>query len=298
MKPQAGMTIIELMIAVTLGMIVTLLAGSLLMTGNAAYASQTELANIDDAGRFALATIGNAARQAGLREWEHEDAGADHETAPAGIGGIDAASLSKATEAMTEPQRDVANGSDVLALRFDGDGGAAGCAGFAVDARRGGWSIFYVGRSAGGETELRCKYRGKNNWSADAVVAGVDTFQVLYGLDTDDPRDGTANQYVTASAIDALDAELVLAGATEGERARERMRKTHWKHVTSIRVGLVLHGRQRTRKGDKAAVFHLFGADYSGDRGTSIVEEDMAPPMKERERRAFSSTILLRNPSS
>lgn len=281
MKRQGGMTIVELMIALTLGMIVTLLAGSVLMSANAAYASQMELANIDDAGRFALATIERAVRQAGYRDWEQEE----REAPPAGIGGIDAASLGKATAAMSEPQRDVANGSDVLAVRFDGDAGATGCAGFAVDAQRDGWSIFYVGRSASGETELRCKYRGQKNWSADAVVAGVDSFQVLYGLDTDDPPDGAANQFVTASAINALEAELKTPGAS-------------WKRVASIRVGLVLHGRQRTRAGDKAAVFHLFGPDYGDEQGASIVEEDMAPSLRERERRAFSSTILLRNPSS
>jgi type IV pilus assembly protein PilW len=298
MTRQGGMTIIELMIAVTLGMIVTLLASSLLMTANAAYASQLELAHIDDAGRFALATIERAARQAGSRNWDHEDAHEDPATGPAGVGGIDAASLGKATAAMSEPQRAVANGSDVLALRFGGDGNTVSCAGFAADAAHEGWSIFYVGTTAGGDTELRCKYRGKNNWSADAVVAGVDSFQVLYGLDTDEPRDGTANAYVTASAIDTLDAELVLSGASDAERARERLRQTHWKRVASIRVGLVLHGRLRTRAGDKAAVFHLFGAAYQGDQGSAIAEERMAPAMRERERRAFSATIMLRNPSS
>ena len=50
---------------------------------------------------------------------------------------------------------------------------------------RRGWSIFYVAANGDGEAELRCKYRGASGWGADAIVRGVDSFQVLYGVDTD-----------------------------------------------------------------------------------------------------------------
>ncbi|MES2900596.1 MAG: PilW family protein [Pseudomonadota bacterium] len=306
---QHGMTLVELMIALVLGLVVILLPGSLFISANAGFAAQREQAAVDDAARFALATIERAARQAGYVDWQAGQAAAERASAPAFINGLDAASLSRSAEGIGAEREPAANGSDVLALRFggaghapDGDGSMLNCAGFAVDGQREGWSIFYVGISAGGQSELRCKYRGENNWSADAVVAGVDSFQVLYGLDTDLPSDGLANEYVSATALHALDAQLVLQGASDSERERDRNRRTHWKRVTAIKVALVLHGAPRIGKNGKEAVFELFGPAYGEaaagvDEGVRIDEALMTPAMRNRERRGFSAAILLRNPA-
>jgi type IV pilus assembly protein PilW len=176
------------------------------------------------------------------------------------------------------------------------------CAGFPVSELEDGWSIFYVALNAGGEAELRCKYRGNASWGSDAIVSGVDTFQVLYGLDTDTPPDGVANQYVTATALERLDDALVLAGADPAARERERLRRTHWKRITSIKLGLLLHGAKRSRADQEPALYDLFGSAYSDayggvDRGTRMREEQMPDELRLRERKMFSSTILLRNPA-
>ena len=308
MKRQRGLTIIELMIAVSIGALVTLLAVSLLVTSNAGFVAQAEAASVDDAGRFALASIERAARQTAFVDWERANlaAGADP-AAPPRVRGLDAASLPKTSVALGNPRPAAVNGSDILALRFagagaaDGDGSMITCAGFSVGAGQEGWSIFYVGLNAAGAAELRCKYKGANNWSAEAVIGGVDSFQVLYGLDTDPVADGSANEYLSATDINARDSMLVLAGATDAERQRDQMRKTWWKRVASIKVSLLLHGARHSRNGS-ASAFDLFGAAYSGtwgstDRGTRITKAELAPGLQERQRRAFSSTILLRNPA-
>lgn len=308
--PTPGMTIVELMIALVLGLVVILLAGSMFMTANAGFSAQREQAAVDDAGRFALAGIERAVRQAGYIDLEMRPGAAWRSEAPAFIDGFDAASISKSSDGIGGPRPAVANGSDVLALRFggagaapDGDGSMLDCAGFPIHAQREGWSIFYVALSAGGVPELRCKYKGDDNWGADAVVAGVDSFQVLYGLDSDVAPDGRPDQFVTAATLHALDSELVPEGATEIEQERDRNRKTHWKRVTSIKVALVLHGSERSRHLGKPAVFDLFGPAYSeaagaSDEGVRIDEAAMAPSLRERERSSFSSTIMLRNPAN
>lgn len=308
MRRQRGITLVELMIAVALGTLVTLLAVTLLVASNASFVAQAEAAAVDDAGRFALASLERAARQTGFANWEHEGTAGADPAAPPHIKGLDAASLSTGGQAIDNPRAAAVNGSDVLALRFagsgagDGDGSVTTCAGVSVGAGQEGWSIFYVAKSAIGEPELRCKYRGANNWSADAVVSGVDTFQVLYGLDTDAAPDGEANRYVTARVIDALDAALLPQGASEQARERDRLRRSWWKRVASIKVALVLHGARPTRPASDSAsrIFHLFGAAYSGsaggaDPGTRLRVGDMAADLQGRERRSFSSTILLRN---
>ena len=306
MRRERGVTITELMVAVAIGTFVTLVAVTVLISAMAHFVAQNEAAMLEDAGRFALAIIERATRQAGYVNLEHEDAAGEADPAARPpILGLDSASVSSDTDNLTRPRPAAVNGSDVLALRFAGSGAAGGdgsattCAGFSVGAGQDGWSIFYVGSSTRGEPELRCKYRGANNWSAEAVVGGVDSFQVLYGLDTDALPDGQANRFVKASEITALDANLVLDGESDGARERDRMRKTWWKRVASIKVSLVLHGALRSRAMGSPAVFDLFGAPYSeavpDDLGAHIEKAGMAPALRERQRRTFGATIFLRN---
>lgn len=313
MRRQRGLSMVELMIALALGLLATLLASSLLINANAGYVAQTEAAAVEDAGRFAIEAIERAARQAGYVNWEHADAnvgGAAGDrldpAAPAAIGGLDARSLVRAGYALNGAQNNAVNGSDVLALRFagsgrapDGDGSMINCAGFSVSEQNDGWSIFYVARNSAGQAELRCKYRSNNDWGADAVVGGVDSFQVLYGIDTDMPPDGLANRYVSASDINALDAAITPTGASDAARARDLRRKTHWKRVASIKVALVLHSANRSQKASGPLVIKLFGDAYAGqaarDSGTVLDEQQMGPALRQRERRLFATTILLRN---
>lgn len=309
MRRQRGATMAELMVALTIGMLVLLMAAGLLVSANAAYSAQVEAAAIDDGGRYALEIITRAARQAAFVNWERDEAGLDQHTAPARIGGLDARTLARASDGISDPLGDAVNGSDVLAVRFAGAGMAAGgdgsvvnCAGFGVGEQEEGWSIFYVARNAAGEAELRCKYRGSSSWGADAIVGGIDTFQALYGLDTDDPADGIANEYVSASVLDERDAALVLAAADPAAREREYRRRTHWKRVTSIRVALVIHGARRSRSDAEPLVFDLFGRAYSdaaasADPGVRLQEEQMPGELRQRGRKMFASTVLLRNPS-
>ena len=300
---QRGVTLAELMIALALGLLVVLTATALLMTAQRAWVAQERAAAVDDAARFALAAIERAARQSAWVDWDRADASADAEPA---VRGLDAATLSPAAHALNDPRPAAINGSDVLALRFsgagesEGDGSVTTCAGYAVGAGQQGWSIFYVGLSGDGRPELRCKYRGANNWSADAVISGVDSFQVLYGVDTDVVADGVPNSYLSASAINEMDAALVGRGATDEARDRDRLRKSWWKRVASIKVALILHADGGSGGADGPRVLHAFGVAYSqargdADVGTRLDRNAMDLGLRDRVHRVFSSTILLRN---
>lgn len=294
-----GMTLAELMVALAVGLGIVLAAGRLLVLANGAYAAQVESSAVEDGGRFATDLITRAVRQAGAVDADAV-AAASADAAPARLAGLDARTLSRTTSGIDDPLPGAVNGSDVLAVRFPGagagaggDGSAVDCAGFPVAAGEEGWSIFYVARNGEGDAELRCKYRGAAHWSADAVVAGVDGFQVLYGIDTDDPPDGVANRYVNATVIDDLDAGLPAA---------EFNRRTHWKRVVGVRVGLLLHGSRPTRTAPGGAHVDLLGAGYAAagadDPGSSLDETRMTADLRRRERRLFTFTVALPAPPS
>jgi type IV pilus assembly protein PilW len=299
-RRQHGIALAELLVSMGLGLAVLLAAATLMVTANAAYVAQAESASAEEGARYALDMLARAVRQAGYVDWEDPAAGAD-DAAPARIAGLDARTLSKASAGIDGALGGGVNGSDVLALRFagageppDGDASMLSCAGFAVHRHEEGWSIFYVARSAQGQPELRCKYKGASGWGADAVIAGVDTFQVLYGLDTDAVPDGVPNRYLNASAIDALDAALVLSGSSAHEREDDLHRRTWWKRVASVQLALLLRGA-RTR--DASHGTHaLFGPAYAGDADPgTLLSDDALSVGERREHRLFTTTVALRN---
>lgn len=314
---QTGLTLVELMISITLGLLVILAATALLLSTKSGYIAQDEDAHIQDAGRYAIEIIARAVRQAAYENWDSTEAplvaGAG---AGANVAGLDASRLKSTTSGIESPVSKAVNGSDVLAIRFfgsgsgaDGDGTMLNCAGFGVaapasrekaDADR-GWSVFYVAESADGEPHLYCKYHGNSKWSAQAIAGGVESFQVLYGLDTD--ADGLANTLLTATEINKLDEALVLEGATEVEKAIDRNRKTNWKRIAVIKVALLVRGAQNARVDRPALTHDLFGKDYSdahgaSDIGVRIEEDKLAGKVQRRMRRTFEVTIQLRNRSA
>jgi type IV pilus assembly protein PilW len=306
---ERGLTMVELLLSMAIGLAVLLACAALLVSANRAYLAQAEGAALDDGGRFALELIGRAVGQASHVDWEQVDpAKGPDSAAPPRLAGLDSKSISKTANGIDNPLPDAVNGSDVLAVRFtgagpapDGDGSVNSCAGFPVHAHEEGWSIFYVARNAQGEAELRCKYRGAGNWGADAVVSGVDGFQVLYGVDLDATPDGIANRYVNASALAALDAALVLEGANPAERAQELRTRTYWKRVVSVKVGLLLHGTQAAQDGLPGR-YDLFGMAYGeaqgdADRGARLRLADLDGHGAGREHSLYAATFVLRSPA-
>ncbi|TXG01537.1 PilW family protein [Massilia arenae] len=298
---QTGLTIAELMVAMALGLAVLLASGSLLITSVRAHAAVMEASEMDDSGRYAVDALARAIRLAAHVDW------AAHPTldpaASARLAGLDASSLERTGVGIDATLPDEANGSDVLALRFPGSGAPPGgdgatldCAGFPVHRDEDGWSIFYVARNAQGDAELRCKYRGASSWSSDAVAGRVDGFQVLYGLDADGDR--VPDRYVNATELGALDAALVLIGATPDERAADLRKRTHWKRVALVRVALLLHGPPLNPGADASVVYDLFGPDHgaafsSGDHGTRLVGAVLDDGREPRMRKVYGATIAL-----
>lgn len=285
---QAGLAMVEIMVALTLSLLVVLVASTLLHASNGDFMFNGANTRIDDNGRFALAILGQSLRQAGYPgEPDTEQA----TQPPLAVEGRDAASVARDAEGMGDPLPAI-NHSDVLAIRYAPaaiagaeDGSAMlNCAGFPAAAPgEWAWSIFYVARASDGVAELRCKYKSQHNWGADAVIRGVDAFHVLYAIDTDPVRDGLPNLYLTASAIDARDAALPPA---------EQAMRPNWRRVTGVRLALLLHGERGSRPGRRLTSYELLpGADPEA----RIDEASLPESMRHRTRRLLTASIALRN---
>ncbi|SDH43340.1 MULTISPECIES: PilW family protein [unclassified Duganella] len=273
-----GWGVVEFLIAIALGLLLTLLASGLLVASGGNYRNHSDNLWLADGGRYAIAVMAQAIRQGAYVNWDSDAAPSAPESVS--VEGLDAASISRGKDGISEPLPAVAHGSDVLALRFAGadDSASLNCGGFAVPAGTRGWSIFYVAVDADGEPELRCKYRGTAGWGADAVVRGVESFQVLYGVDLDTPLDGVPNTYLNATAVAAAAA---------------------WKRVCSVKLALLLRGAINTRADTVAGQFDLFGPAYAAahpdDAGVRVDEGRLPPAERFRARRLFSMTVALRN---
>lgn len=312
-KLQGGLTLVELMIAMVLGLLVAMAAMAAMTTARSGYTVQDEAARLEDGGRFAMEAIARAVRQGAYENWEANDGivvvASD---ADPNFAGLDASSLKEVVPGMESPVKSDVNGSDVLAIRFfgsgpwpGGDGTILNCGGFGVPAPASqesanddrGWSIFYVAADSSGEPELRCKYRGKTSWTSDALVRGVESFQVLYGVDMD--ADGMPDSFVNAAGVDALDARLTLEGPNAAARAIDRSRKTYWKKIVAVKVALLVRGTEKARSDTLNGRYDLFGTDYANagtaDPGTTILEKKLSPAVRNRMRKIFSATIALRN---
>ncbi|MTW09323.1 pilus assembly protein PilW [Pseudoduganella eburnea] len=292
---QAGLALSEVLVAMALSLLVILAAASLLHASNGDFLHNGANTRIDDNGRFALAIVTQALRQAGYpgEPGESSDQDGAGAAAPAGplpplaIEGRDAASVASNANELGAPLPAI-NGSDAIAIRYAAGalaGAGAGsamlnCAGFPASPGEWAWSIFYVAEASDGVAELRCKYKGPHGWGSDAVIRGVDSFQVLYGIDTDTPRDNVPNLYLSASAIDARDAALPPA---------ERAMRPTWRRVTSVRIALLLHGERGSRTGTRLSIYELLPGEH-------LDEARLPPAMQRRARRLFAATVALRNP--
>lgn len=277
-----GMALPELLVALVIGLLVVLAAGQLMVASSRAYAAQEQDAGMDEAALHALDLITRAVRQ--------RAAPAAVDGTPA-LQGRDAQVPGSSGNGLADARDGAINGSDMLAVRVTGagtpaDGSVLGCAGFAVAAQDDGWSVFHVARGVGDVPELRCRYHAGNGWGADALVAGVAGFQLLYGVDTDAVPDGVANGYLHAAAIDAID--------TAG-RAGDAAWRSWWGRVVSVQVALVLRGARDTVA---PVPIDLFGAAYTaaatGDPGVHLEKEALAG----HAHRLYRTTVALRAPGA
>jgi type IV pilus assembly protein PilW len=300
---QAGLTLVELMVSLVLVSVITLAVLALYNSSAATYKTTDSNQELQDNARFIFEVVSQAVRQAGLQDaaqysvfkaqnqptlapsyvWDTSRFG----TQPALFGYNDAKVVG--TTSYGANDNGGLNASDVFGVRYFGsstpadptvaDGSIIDCRGIAVpyplvegDI---GLSLLQVGTGASGEPELQCINRARTQvWP---IVAGVETFQVMYAVDTDAASDTTPNRWLNGKEVG--DAGL-------------------WPSVRTVRMGIVLRGAVGSGVNQAIpALLYPLGEDFSKVSGTVPSNSNFVftPPSDGRLRRAFTFNIAVRN---
>ena len=245
---QAGLTLVEIMVAVTLSLV--LLAGvmQIFIGSKSAYNLQNGIGRLQENARFATDILANSIGLAGMTT--------SYPSVP-GFGPFTQANVSDNVTENAALGTSTANGnaSDIIEVNFEG-------------------TVDCLGNPTGGTVTNRFFLNGSNLMclgngavAAGVIAEGIDSLQILYGEDTDD--DGAANRYVSANNL----AWTVSGGNTVPANT-----------VTSVRIAVLANSVSSVSGAVDNNAYALLNAQPIGPIGDNLY------------RRAYSRTILLRNP--
>lgn len=315
---QRGMTLLELMVAMAVGLLVVLAATAALVVARVGFATVDAASQLRDNSRFAADLVNRILVQSGFEDLSYavstrklED-GTDANPQPH-VTGFNDALVAVSSPLLTQGAGGV-NGSDVLIVRYQAgetfagsgvaDGTMVDCQGRTVvavplnrDDRMA--SIFHVAIN-NGEPSLMCTtVNGTTVAAAEPVVQGVEDFQVLYGVDgvvVNTAPSGTIAAAVRADRYLRAD-QLVVGGNVNSVDTY-----ANWRRVRSIRIGMVLRAAAGSTQLPDTLPLYPFGvaASSGGGRGSSLASAadsgtTFAPRSDGRLRQVVNFTVHLRN---
>lgn len=280
-QAQRGQSLIELMVALALGLVISGAAIQLFLANQITVNFQRGMNDVQANGRFALDILTRSTRMAGLNSSStyNEVAGKlvnGVVMAPADVPGL------ASTSTLVSNNDGVAAGisnSDQLVIQYLGMANTVDCEGNSVVADRFVLERYFVGNDpvtntpalmcdAGswyidgmGAPQLSASY----GTGAQVLVAGVDSFQVLYGVDNGLDGQPMVNRYVNANTY-----ATSMAGAK----------------ILAVRIGLYL--RSAERAGDSVQVPGPVQVLDSTIAAGGVPDDALL-------RRLFVSTVALRN---
>jgi type IV pilus assembly protein PilW len=310
-RRHRGFTLIELMIVILITSVIMILTSGAFLSSKEGFTASDASTQLQDSGRFAMQLLRRLGQQVGYVDLSTDETNTGERTGtsaanfsiPTGTPNCIAADVCGFEQRSATAAQVLAAGdnnpvglvntasaranSDTLILRYTGatsptdaskaDGSMIDCLGF---PRRAGpnWfadriiSVFYVNTGPAGEPELYCSTRDEaGNFTNQPIIRGVETFQVLYAVDTDVGVDNVPNRYMRAGEITTL---------------------TQWQRVRAIRVGMVIRGPVGTGAFPAGTTLFPLGQDAAtaGDPGSTFTV-----PNDGRLRRVVNFTIQVRN---
>ncbi len=290
-----GFTIVELLVSLVISSLIVLASTAFFVGSSRSRDAQDAAGLLQDNARFLTEILTKNIQQAGYQNYIYGTPGAtgrrevftppDGEPDIRGYNNTAAGSSDMLDNGVHNRTANRVNNSDTLILRFQGsgtpaDGSMVDCLGRPQSApvAQGDrvYSVFEVraGTGTGGEPELRCKYFNFTTGitSIEPIVRGVETFQLMYGVDTD--GDTFVDRWLNASQVDAAN---------------------QWPVVKAVRVGLVLRTPDRVTLGSPAGTYTPLGANFTQNNTTDPGSQLVISTDDGRLRQVVTFTVNLRN---
>lgn len=310
---QRGLTLVELLVSIVLMLLVSVATVALFSVSSSSYKTVDASQELQDNARFAMYVIGEAARSAGFQDRTGPIPLGNPNLTDVVFGPttvatwrVQGANNAQLTSDMSGIAFGSSNGvieSDALVVRFFGvsstsnpvlaDGSMMDCAGrpirYPIAANDLGVSAFYVKgtTTVAIEPELWCRSyvpggtatASIGSFTETMIVRGVETFQVMYGVDTD--SDDVPDRWLSANSPSSWDSPI----------------SPNWNNVVAIRVGMVLRGPVGSAQGRSTTAsdndYYPLGKDFTGTSTETGLK--FPAPDDGRLRRAFATTFMLRN---
>lgn len=286
---QQGLTLAELMVAMVISMMIVIATYASLTVARQGFGTVNATSELRDNARFAIAIIQQMATQAGYKN----DYNATYMQSSSDATGFNLGGASETVQFVhghnsaiitgkniVTTGNTIVNSSDILTLRnMTGqlteannwtDRTMVDCTGTRRDASSMIESHFYVAIS-NGEPTLMCKFNMDAN--AEPLLSGVETFQVLYGVNTAADTN-TFND--TVASFQFL-------------RADEITNNAMWRQVRSLRIGMVLRSAPGSGGEKTAQDYWPLGKAIGDDNNKFTSEAD------DRMRQVVTFTVQLRN---
>lgn len=326
---QRGMTLIELMVALAVGLVVVIAAVASLVVGRIGFTSVDSSTQLRENGRYAASIIQRVVDESGFQDVAGGQFPDPATAPPPSLLGYDNSLVPPSSYPVNFPLSGLAsgtrtsgcsvtdtscvNGSDVLVVRYWGvsqppgdptkpDGSIVNCAGGKEPERATGpsFSIFSVGRSQSGEPTLICTYQDLSGaWTTVPLVTGVEGFQILYGTF------GVTANVCSSAPIDSTTGEpkeqptdsYLTAAQMQGSGGAYCA--NNWARVRTLRIGMLLRGPASSAvvKGSAPTSISVLGgpnASYSFSTAADV-GSTLTVPADGRLRQQMVFTVALRN---
>ena len=330
-RRHRGMTLIELLVALGLGLIVVLIAATFLTLAQQGYRAVDTSTDLRDRERFATDLISRVIVQAGYQDYgaanvalRSTDSLSGNDTEPDIYGWNNAVfanpaglTISTTTNIANENRTGSSlcaatdtsckNGSDILVIRFQGvnsattatvaDNTMLNCAGQGErglttgDLNERAASVFHVTRGTNGEPALSCSYY---NFASSGWVASAPLIEGVESFQVLYGTDGVTAATVPSTAAGSQDsvAERWLRADQLTVTANAAATRENWRRVRAVKIGMVLRGAPGSAQQSTTATFAPLGALYASN---SDIGTSLSVAADGRLRLASTFTVHLRN---
>lgn len=275
-----GFTLIELMVALAIGLLITLVVLQAYLSGVGTQRAQTDAARAQESSRIAFDLLSHSLRQAGYKNPKAPGFGYCDSTIQRIATINDPATINPTAANLVGSTVTVVNNSDAVKVRYFGEGlpvspfttdnSIRDCLGNPVATNSQVEDTLFVATDANNnEPTLYCYTTNDTARGNVPLVAGIESMQLLYGEDTD--GDGIINRYIHGGSISAPN------------------------NIRSVKLSIIARTPGTAAVDRSARNIDHFGTDYSGYVAQAADKPIFTTPADGRTRRHTTTTIALRN---